>query len=177
MDFRSDNNFDMVEFIQKFTMSFFEKRIDNVNDILNEIFPESKSERELLFQSLFIFLILYVEFINPSLEKETSRILEYIVNYDKIKFIPDLTITDSIYLIFISFIEADMKSKNNSFLKKIDLILTRNIERVQKFETINFNPKKTPIIKELLVLFEPFFDSIDLLYHFNKNISDKCKII
>lgn len=163
----------LTDFINQVTREFLKDKIDDLNEMINSLFPEHQCERQRLLQTSFIFLMIYSEFFNRELKSETDKIFEYIINYNNIKYNINREIKDTVYVLISSLIDADQKSKNSDFLKKFDLLLTRNIERLQMREDINYNPLETPVIKELLPILVPLFDMIQIRKHVNNSMALK----
>lgn len=134
--------------------------IDIINFVLNKLFDKSKDERDFFIKLSFVFLMFYTEFINNELEEETKKIYRYI-NYSELYKI-NYKIIDSIYVLIASLIESDIKDNSNNFLVTFDTVISNNIKKYQKNKSIDYDPYKTPIIKEVLTIFEPVFDSINL---------------
>lgn len=147
---------------------------NNVLDhIINSLFNFTHNESLIFVQWSFVVLLLHSQYIIPEdkiLEEETYRIYDcilslkdnsYIVNF-KINF----KLEDSLYLLVTSILQSYIKTLNNkeenNILKVLDNILTKNIDRIQKNKSINYEPMKTPIIKEILPIIVPFLDTFEV---------------
>ena len=140
----------------------FNNGIDNINMILNTLFSSTDDNKTIFIYCVFIFLMFYTEFINKSLGEETHKIYTYLKDPTNKKYKINYSIIDSVYVIIASLIETNIKTKNDNFLKTFDIILTKNIDIIQENKDIDYDPLKTPVIKELLQILSPAFDTINV---------------
>lgn len=160
------------------TSKFFSKTLDDLNLLLNGLFFDHKNQRELTIQSVFLFFIFYLNGKDSKLKIEAVKIHKYITSAGVYIYIPNTRIYDSVYLILISLIDADKRTKKTGgFLKKFDQILVKNIDRVQALPEISFDPKKTPVTSELLLLFSAMFDTLDIKYYISEILERKMEAI
>lgn len=136
------------------------KQVDIVNSILNFMFNHSKDERVIFIRVIFLFFLLYAEFINNSLKVEVERIYEYINKGDIYRV--NYNILDSVYVLVSSIIDADIRDKSENFLITFDSVVTNNIRKYQKDIRVDYDPYKTPVIRDILLIVIPFFDSFNL---------------
>lgn len=152
----------------------FNKSIQELNVVMRGLFSDHKDQKELVIQTTFIFFVFYLIGKDVRLKHEAVKIHNYIVNPTENQFTPDRTIYDSLYIILISMLEADKKSKKSGgFLKKMDQILVRNIEIAQESSDIDYDPSKTPVTGELLIVFSSLFDTLDVEYYISQEIERK----
>lgn len=144
-----------------------DKQIDITNFIINSLFNNTKDKRLILLRVIFVFLMLYTEFINKSLEEETNAIYSYLQNRDISTYKINYKILDSIYVVISSLIEADLKDKSTNFVKLYDRLLTKNIKILQEDERVDYDPYKTPVICNILFIAIPLFNSIGLYKKLN----------
>ena len=148
--------------------------IDSVNTIINSLFDQFEvggmNGRRDFLKNVFVFLMFYTEFINKNLEFETIKIYEYIKSNGSTCYKINYQILDSVYVIIASLIEADLRKKDSSLIKSFDYVLTRNINKLQNDERIDFNPYKTPVISDILSIIIPIFDGVNFVnsYHNEK---------
>lgn len=141
---------------------YYETTIDEINIFLSDIFPGDLTVRESTVKLFFLLFILHAE-RNEILKEEAVRIYHYLNGSIKEIYIYDDTIIDSMYLMMVSLMESEFKSRDNgSFVKKLDSIITRNIKRSQAHPSVDYDPIKTPILRELLIVLTPFFDLLDV---------------
>lgn len=160
------------------TSVIFNKSIDELNLILNGLFSDHKNKRELAIQCVFLFFVFYLNGKDSRLKIEAVKMHKYIAFPDLYNYTVNTDIYDSVYLILISLMESDRKTrKNGGFLKKFDQILVRNIEAAQSHPDISFDPKKTPITSELLLILSSLFDTIDIKYYIDEVLDRKMEAI
>lgn len=146
--------------LSKLMINYIIKYVDDedldINDALNSLFPETDEERDDFFKIVEAFIKIGTF---SDINDEVPYILTYINNRDTI-FEINKDNTGDVYLIIASLIEADMKSRNGGFLKRFDICLTRNIERIQR--KVKYDLDQTPIIPQLLDIISPVLDIIDI---------------
>lgn len=152
----------ILKFIKNNLEEFFNNKTEYIDEMLFFLFPDNSNQRILLLKVATLFLILYTEFYNKELENETTKIYDYVNFYGQRKYKINYKILDSVYVLIGSLIESDSKIKNNNLLKTFDNVLTKNIDKLQEREDIDYNPYKTPVIREILDLIIPLFDSLKI---------------
>lgn len=138
------------------------EKTDIVNDIINSLFTFSTDKKIVFVRVVFVFLMIYTEFINNDIELETKKIYLYVKFYGNFDYKINYNIVDSVYVIVASLIESDLKRNRYNFLILFDRILTKNIKKYQEDKRIDYDPHKTPVISDILKFMEPIFDSVDL---------------
>lgn len=92
---------------------------------------------------------------------EISKLKLFFQDAKNNSYIPNTKILIPSYILLYSSIESIKKTKNSNFLFKLDSVLTNNIRKIQSNSDINYDPMKTPIVKEILILLIPILDSIN----------------
>lgn len=99
--------------------------------------------------------------VNNIHSHEISKLKLFFQDVKNNSYVPNSKILMSSYILLSSAIESIKKTKKDNFLFKLDSVLTNNIRKIQNNTDINYDPMKTPIVKEILILIIPFLDSID----------------
>lgn len=139
-----------------------DEKSDFVNNIINSIFEISTDKKVIFVRVVFVFLMIYTEFVNNEIELETKKIYLYVKFYGNFNYKINYNIIDSVYVIVASLLETYSRPNIKNFLTTFDRILTKNIKKYQEDKRIDYDPHKTPVICDILKIMEPIFDSVDL---------------
>ena len=120
----------------------------------------------------FVFIIYSIEANMDGIENdEYLKLQDFFNNFNGNMFVQNYKIRRISYIILCSIIETIKKTKDGNYMKKLDVILVKNLKRIQTMEDVNYDPKKTPIVKEILDLVSSYLDSINFYEKVNENIS------